>query len=169
MEKMQMKLSPPWITFVSEIKAMFGEDPEIKITYDEDTYTLKLYVDNTDKAEALAKLIPDKKEYGNVVVKVEIIPADSSEDTGEQLFKKAFAGNPVMKDVVSFESPFGVVTYAVFEKKVVQFYNDQMDDINGNRSTLFQEIAKNVFGTDHEVFYCTEADAELTKPLGEWP
>mgnify|MGYP006958177364 CR=1 FL=1 len=58
----------------------------------------------------------------------------------------------------------------MFENKVVQFYNDQMDDINGNKSTLFQDIAGDVFGYDHGVFYCTEAGARhLAKPLGEWP
>lgn len=44
-----------------------------------------------------------------------------------------------------------------------------MDDINGNKSMLFQDIAKDVFGNKHSVFYCTEASDELSKPLGEWP
>lgn len=164
-----MKLSPPWITFVNEIKALFGEDPEIKIMYDEDSYTLKLFVDNTDKADALTKLIPEEKEFGNVTLKIEVVPANSDDDSADRLFKKAFFGNPVMKNVATFDTPFGKITYAVFEKKVVQFFNDQMDDINGNKSTLFQEIARDVFGMDRGVYYCTEADAELTKPLGEWP
>ena len=164
-----MKLSPPWDTYVNEVKALFGEDPEIKIMYNEDSYTLKLFVDNTDKAEALTKLIPAEKEFGNVTLKIEVVPANSDDLSGDRLFKKAFLGNPIMKNVVTFESPFGEVTYAVFEKKVVQFFNDQMDDINGNKSTLFQECARDVFGMEHGVFYCTEADAELTKPLGEWP
>lgn len=163
------KLSPPWITFVNEVKALFGEDPDIKITYSEEDYMLKLFVDGTDKADALTKLFPGKKEFGNVILKIEVIPANSEDISGERLFKKAFSGNPIMKNVMTFDSPFGKVTYAVFEKKVVQFFNDQMDDINGNKSTLFQDIAKDVFGADLGVFFCTEADEELTKPLGDWP
>jgi hypothetical protein len=57
----------------------------------------------------------------------------------------------------------------VFEKKVVQFFNDQLDDINGNKSTLYQDIAKDVFEKHEGVYFCTAADGKLSKPLGEWP
>ncbi len=167
MEK--MKLSPPWITFVNEVKALFEEDEEIKIVYDDDGYVLKLYVDDSDKAMALTKLMPEQKEFGNVVLKIQIIPANADEYGIDQVFAKAFDGNPVLSGVFSFDSPFGVVNYAVFEKKVVQFFNDQMDDINGNKSMLYQDIARDVFGGDHGIFYCTEASGKLAKPLGEWP
>ena len=156
MEEKKAKLSPPWITFMSEVKALFEHDPEIKIMTDEDNYTLKLFVDNTDKAMALSKLLPEKKEYGNVVLKIEVVPANKDEYSVCELFTKAFAGNPTLSYAESYDSPFGVVSYAVFQKKVVQFYNDQMDDINGNRSTLFQDIAKDVFGDTHGIYFCTD-------------
>lgn len=164
-----MKLSPPWITFVNEVKALFGEDPEIKIVYDNETYTLKLFVDDSDKAMALAKLLPEKKEFGNVELKVIIVPANVDDYAIDQVFNKAFDGNPVLSYTAAYDSPFGKVSYAVFQKKVVQFFNDQMDDINGNKSMLFQDIAKDIFGSDHGIFYCTEATGSLAKPLGEWP
>lgn len=167
MEK--MKLSPPWVTFVNEVKALFQDDPEIKIVYDEDSYTLKLFVDDADKAMALSKLIPETKEFGNVVLKIEIVPANADDYEIDQIFNKAFEGNSALSYTAAFDSPFGKVSYAVFQKKVIQFFNDQMDDINGNKSMLFQDIAKDVFGTDHGIFYCTEATGNLAKPLGEWP
>ena len=164
-----MKLSPPWITFVNEVKALFGADPEIKIVYDNETYTLKLFVDDSDKAMALAKLLPEKKDFGNVELKVIIVPANVDDYAIDQVFNKAFEGNPVLSYTAAYDSPFGKVSYAVFQKKVVQFFNDQMDDINGNKSMLFQDIAKDIFGSDHGIFYCTEATGSLAKPLGEWP
>ena len=164
-----MKLSPPWITFVNEVKALFGEDPEIKIVYDNETYTLKLFVDDSDKAMALAKLLPEKKDFGNVELKVIIVPANVDDYAIDQVFNKAFDGNPVLSYTAAYDSPFGKVSYAVLQKKVVQFFNDQMDDINGNKSMLFQDIAKDIFGSDHGIFYCTEATGSLAKPLGEWP
>lgn len=163
------KLSPPWVTYVHETEALFGEDPDIKIKYDESAYRLQLYVNNSDKATALAKLLPEKKEFGNVALSIEIIPANQNEDPIDQVFAKAFLGNPVLSTVASIDTPFGNVSYAVFQKKVVQFFNDQMDDINGNKSMLFQDIAKDVFGTDHKIYFCTEAFGDLAKPLGEWP
>ena len=169
MEYRSVKLSPPWITFVHEVQALFGDDPEIKISYDDNGYKLKLFVDNSDKATALAKLLPEKKEFGNVVLSIEIIPANQNDIPIDQVFQKAFSGNPVLSMATSYDTPFGNISYAVFQKKVVQFFNDQMDDINGNKSMLYQGIAKDVFGMDHGIFYCTEASENLTKPLGEWP
>lgn len=168
MEKKMVKLSPPWQTFAHEVQALFEADDEIKVTFDESTYTLKLFVDNGDKAAALAKLLPEKKEFGNGTMVIEIVPANLNDASIDEVFAKAFNGNPALSTVASFDTPFGVVNYAVFQKKVVQFFNDQMDDINGNKSMLFQEIAKDVFG-DHDIFYCTEATGNLAKPLGEWP
>ena len=86
-----------------------------------------------------------------------------------ELFQKAFSGNPALSYTASYNTPFGHVTYIVFQNKVVQFFNDQMNDINGNKNTLLQDIAPEVFGTEHAVYYCTEAPVKLSKPLGEWP
>ena len=161
MENRSVKLSPPWITFVHEVQALFGDDPEIKISYDDNGYKLKLFVDNSDKATALAKLLPEKKEFGNVALSIEIIPANQNEDPIDQVFAKAFLGNPVLSTVASIDTPFGNVNYAVFQKKVVQFFNDQMDDIHGNLSTLYQEIAKDVFEDHDGIFFCTEAPVRI--------
>jgi hypothetical protein len=163
------KLSAPWITFVHEITALFADDPEVKVKYDEESNIVKLYVSNVDKAGALEKLIPLKKEFGNVSLTIEIIPANLGECSVEELFAKAFAGNPALSYTTSYDNPLGHLTYIVFKKEVVQFFNDQLDDVNGNKSMLYQEIASDVFGGDHKAFYCTEADRSLSKPLGEWP
>ena len=164
-----MKLSAPWVNFYNEIKALFEEDPEIKIAFDEEVPEVKLFVENPRKADALMQLLPTEKEFGNVTMKVTVVPADT-EETKLDLISEAFFGNPILSYVWSADTPLGTFNYAVFENKVVQYFNDDISDINGNRSTLYQEIAKDVFGTDGGVMFCTEArDNKLTKPLGEWP
>lgn len=164
-----IKLSPPWITFVHEIQALFEEDPDVKVKYSEADYTCNIYVEDARKADALTQLLPTEKEFGNVKLKINVVPANT-EATKVDLFADAFYNNPAVSRIESYDTPFGRVSYIVFENKVVQFYNDQMDDINGNKSTLFQDIAGDVFGYDHGVFYCTEAlKRNLNKPLGEWP
>ena len=164
-----IKLSPPWITFLHEIEAMFAEDPDGKVVFNGETNVIKLYVADSDKASALEKLIPAQKVFGNVTVNIEVIPPNVEEMTKEELFQKAFSGNPALSYTASYNTPFGHVTYIVFQNKVVQFFNDQMNDINGNKNTLLQDIAPEVFGTEHAVYYCTEAPVKLSKPLGEWP
>lgn len=149
------KLSPPWNTFVSELKALFGEDPDIRITFNEDSYEVKLFVANDEKAEALRQLIPEERIYGNVALKVTVVPANADSTNDADTFEKAFKGNPVLKEIMRLKTPFGEYDYAVFRKEVVQFYNDDLTDPHGNESTLFENIARDVFG-DTGVFFCTD-------------
>ena len=149
-----LKLSPPWITFMHEIVALFNQDPDIDIKCDEEEPRIKLYVKGSAKAEALTKLLPSDKEFGNVILKIEVIPANE-EDKPADLIRRAFEGNPVLEQVVSVPGPYGTFNYAMFKKEVVQFYNDQMDDVHGNKNTLYQEIAKDVFNQQDGVYFCT--------------
>ena len=153
MEK--VKLSPPWCTFVSELKALFGEDKDIRIQFDEDEYEVKLFVDDPAKADALMQLITPQRVYGNVVLKVTVVPANSAEESDADLIETAFKGNPVLKEMMRLQTPFGEYDYAVFRKDVVQFYNDNLCDPHGNESTLYEEIARDVFG-ESGVFFCTD-------------
>ena len=155
MEK--LNLSSPWVTYVNEVKALFAPDPQITVVYYEEDLTVKLFVEDAKKADALQHLLPTAKEFGNVVLKVEVVPANScNADPVAALFCEAFAGNPVLEEVRSVSSVLGSFNYAVFKKEVVQFYNDQLDDIYGNKSTLYQEIAKDVIGQKEGIFYCTD-------------
>ena len=43
---MSVHLSPPWVTLYHMVSKLFENDPEVKVTYDEETYTINLYVDN---------------------------------------------------------------------------------------------------------------------------
>ena len=43
---MSVHLSPPWITLYHMVSKLFEHDSEVKVMYDEDTYTIKLFVDN---------------------------------------------------------------------------------------------------------------------------
>ena len=91
MEK--VKLSAPWVTFAHEINALFENDPQVHVLYNDADNVLSIYVDNQAKADALMKLIPEEKVFGNVTMKINIIPANK-EETKINLFETAFAGNP---------------------------------------------------------------------------
>lgn len=152
-----LKLSPPWDTFVRELKALFGEDPDINIQFDEDKYEVKLFVADPAKSDALTQLIPAQRIYGNVALSITVIPANKLEETSADLIETAFKGNPVLKQVMRLRTPFGEYDYAVFRKEVVQFYNDNLCDPHGNESTLFENIARDVFSIT-DVFFCTDVE-----------
>lgn len=150
-----LKLSSPWQQFVSEIETLFEHDDEVTVLFDNATYTVKLYVDNAAKAEALAQLMPSERVFGNITVKVEVVPSNSGDIL--DVITTAFAGNPALTGV--FETPetlpFGGIKYVMFAPEVVQYYNDDMSDAHGLCSTLYADIARDVFG-DKGVYYCTD-------------
>ena len=176
MSEIRFKLAPPWITCVNAIKAMFEPDPEIKIVYNNDDVTLKLFVDNDDKAAAIARLLPEAQYYGNISLKIEVIPANSVKDlnhvTNKQLFDIAFNRNPIYAYSIEVASVFqNVLTYVVFKNKVVQFFNDNLNDIHGIISTLYEFLADELFDEAElqGVYYNTDVEEKVGMPLGEWP
>ena len=153
-----MKLSAPWETYYREIKALFGSDPAIKINYDEENKLIKMYVEGQDKADALAKLLPSVKMFGNVPVYLDVVPSNFVKASKSKTFCKAFDGNPAFAYANATSDTGGdfAAEYIVFKKKVVQFFNDDLSDVNGNCTTLYETIAKDVFSEDSGVFFCTE-------------
>lgn len=149
------KISPPWVTFYRKVEALFGDDPQVRVVFEEETYTLRLHVESAVKAEAIEAILPAEKTFGNVTVRIVVIPANENRDRAD-LIRTAFEGNPALAFVRHVDSPLtGDIVYAVFDKRVVQFFNDDLSDLNGNCSTLFQEIAKDVLDAGPGTFYCT--------------
>ena len=151
------KMSPPWVQFVCSLEAMFGDDPEIKIEFvdkDEGKF-VKLYVDNQRKADAIGKLLPLEMSFGGVDLGI-VVVASNKATSAAQLYTDAFAGNPVLEDVKVIDGIFpNPLTYVMFKKEVVQYYNDDMSDVYGNRTTLYQELAKELFIMKDGVNFCT--------------
>lgn len=154
-----LNLSSPWVIFYRKVNELFKDDPEVKLVFNEEERTLKLFVDNAEKADALTKLLPTEKSFGNVSLKIAVVPADlKNEESYADLFAKAFKGNPAFSDIISTEGEAGAfqATYVLFAKKVVQFYSDDLSDPHGNTSTLYQELAKEVFGELGTTYFCTD-------------
>lgn len=175
----KLKLSAPWIIFYHELEAMFKKDRGVRVIFDEDENVVSLYVESTDRADALAQILPEEKDFGAVKLKIRIVPANPEdiEPNPENLWNRAFFGSPVLSYIQKIRGIFSNdITYVVFVNEVVQYYNDSLSDVNGLCSTLYQEIAKDIFLPQEGVFFCTDVpDTQpivknsCGKPLGEWP
>lgn len=166
----KLKMLSPWMVFYREVDAMFKKDPEVQVVYDEDAQVIKLFVENIDKADALVQILPEEKEFGNVTVQIAVIPANnllrsSSIDipgfpclTSEGLFKRAFWRNEAVWSVETTKDipGFPCLTYVVFSKEVVQYFTDNLGDYHGITSTLYQNIAKDIFINTEGVYFCTD-------------
>lgn len=151
------KLSPPWITYVNELKKLFGKDSQIEIVYDDDKHEIKLYVDDMNKSDALSSILPPVKTFGNVELHIDVIPSNKCVGYGS-IIRSAFNNNPVVSDVIEVDTPFGMLCYLVFKKEVAQFFNDQVDDPHGLKSMLYQDIARDVLDSMSGVCYCTAVE-----------
>jgi hypothetical protein len=101
-------------------------------------------------------LLPEEYEFGNVFLKVEVIPANTAV-THADLFHIVFENNPIFSYMAAAPDIFSnPINYVVFKNEVVQYFNDDISDVNGNCSTLYQEIAKNVFGEEDGIYFCTD-------------
>lgn len=182
MEKeVRMKLSPPWITTVNMIQAMFEEDKDINIIYNNDFHTIKIYTNDVDKAQALGFIMNWSKNYGNICLDIQVIPPNAELKAKEidwhntqLVYETAFKGNPVFSFARTVQGLFSnKITYIVFKNKVVQFFNDDLNDIYGNMTTLYEDIARDIFNEDalvnKGICYCTDLPEGLKKPPVEWP
>lgn len=152
-----MKLSPPWVTFANEVKALFEQDKEVVVLYYDERKKLELYVKNERKADAISQLIPSEKTFGNVTIKINVVTMNQTiEDSRLNLIKAAFAGNKAVEAIRDVDTPFGTMHYVIFEASVVQFPNDDTQDINGMKSTLYQDIAREIIGQKDNVLFCTD-------------
>lgn len=173
------KLAPPWCTYINKLQALFDGDPQIAFNVDWSAQkpSVVMATNNPEKAAALRVLLPEERDFGNVKLTIGI-ECDKTPNiafpTAKELFVTAFEGNPAFAYVVTSDGYWYVnFTYVVFKNCVVQFFNDNLNDPHGVVSTLYQEIAEELFNgmpfTGHGVCYCTDTERKLGKPLGEWP
>ena len=160
-QEFKLGLSAPWTIYYRQVQALFNEDEDINVVFDERDFAIKLYVENQEKADVLADLLPNKQVFGNVVLAIKVIPAN--EELNEvnaiddiQKFKILFEGN----DAVSYTEQIQVQTnpmfFIVFKKEVVQFFTDNLSDIHGLCSTLYQNLAEEIFEHHDGVYFCTD-------------
>lgn len=162
----KIKLSAPWDTYYEQVKALFGDDPEIHIVFDEEKKDLKLYVDTFTKANALQNLFPIEKEWGGVTMAITVIPPNkestfkivrNGEMTSKEIIEYAFCGNPHFVECIDVDFPlWSGFIYVMFKNEVIQYYTDDLGDLNGMSSTLAQDIAWKIFEPVDGVYYCTE-------------
>ena len=174
-----LKLSSPWVEYYRKISALFAGDPDIRIVFDEEEPKLMIYVNNDRKARAMDALVGTEKVFGNVTLKIEVIPANNkveflsatagyTKTEKKTLAGALFQGNSAVKSIHDIENYFeGTVTYIIFEKEVVQYFDDNLGSFYGLKSTLYEDIAKDVLSPVAGVYYCTSNEFGSTIKLSD--
>ena len=174
MQEVRLKLSPPWITYMHELTALFDGDPQIAFNIAPDEQAVTISCNNGDKCTALEQLLPAKKTFGNITFEINIDGPRTNRafKSKRELFEVAFEKNPAFAYAVAPAEEiywYPSMTYVVFKNCVVQFFNDNLNDCHGIVSTLYQDIAADASIDLTSVCYNTDIEQGLGKPLGEWP
>lgn len=169
----RINLAAPWDEYYNKMAAFFKEDSDVTVLYDgqeDDTKYIKVLVDHPEKATALEALLNKEKDFGGVKLIVTVVPADDipkniardmsqwAEDAKYYgLYRSALIGNANFERVHEIKGMLGFdATFVVFKKKVIQYYNDNIGDLNGVISTLAEYIARDIFIQNSGVFFNTD-------------
>lgn len=161
MKSMDLKLSTPWDIQVAKIRKLFEGDPDVGIAYDRDMITLRLFVDGEMKADAIEKILPSRYEFGNVVLKVLVLPGNEKDDF-DVLIENAMVGNPHFSGVERVRPEGSVQTfrYAMFKPEIAQMWIDNLGDPHGNITMTYEQLAREVLGEKDGILYSTESVEE---------
>lgn len=175
-------LQSPWVLFYKEAYALFRNDPQVEVLFNNEEPELKFWVHgNDEKAAALARFMPSVKKFGNPELKISVVgddgePVPDINCTDQVCIHKIFEGNGAMSYIKDVETIFGDnLTYCIFKREVVSYYSDDLTDYFGVTSTLYQYLADDIFADtlvqSGTCFFCTdiEESTALGSPLGEWP
>ena len=85
----EVNLSPPWMIYFRKLEAFFMKDDDVAVTFDKDNGVIKIYVTGEAKAEAIEKLLPSHKSFGNVLIDIIVYPANTKATSKMSLLKTA--------------------------------------------------------------------------------
>lgn len=178
--KGNLRIQSPWVLFYKEVYALFARDPQIKVLFNNDGPELKIQVKgNDEKAACLGRFFPKEKAFGNVILNCSVVgdngePVPDVDLPDKIAIQKVFEGNEALSFVKDVPTPFGYsILYVVFVKEVVQYYSDNMFDLYGATSTIYENLARDIFEQPFQnadyCSFCTDAEISMGCPLGEWP
>ena len=152
----KLDIASPWVTYAERLNAFFKNDSDVRVELvnNDGNYKVNIYVENAVKAEALTKILVPEVDFGLVTLYINVIPAND-ETSQENLFRQALAGNEAVAAIETVNViGGGQASYILFKPHVVQYFH-------GITSTLYQDIAKEIFNLDAPgIFFCTDLEDE---------
>ena len=151
-------LSPPWYTFWNKVNSALGNDPNVSVgplDTSSNPYVIQVSVSDQNKANALATIVQRNQVFGNVGVQVQILyqgqqavpVAVSSAQQLAQVVQKALFNNAWLVEVQFRSLTPGSkqeVVFPIFQKAVIQFFNDDLSDYYSNFNGVVDSVFANV-------------------------
>ena len=161
-----VNFSSPWVQYYRKIEALFRYDKEIRVVYDDENVILNLYVSNGEKASLLSTFLPTEMSYGGTVLTTEIWPVNCEFTSVNGKLSDIFKNNNSVQFIETVEGVLDI-TYVVFKDEIVQYYSDDLGDYYGMTSTLYENLAREIFGDSKGVYFSTYYRPQLYNR--SWP
>ena len=159
---MNTRLTPPWYIYQKQVKALCEHDPQIIVgeIYQQENgkdYAFDIEVRSHEKFLALDRMLIRFRLFGNVALTINLFDEENADEGAPiDICRALFDGNPIVESIEDIVDLAGTHHgFVVFAPKVVQYYADDLRDINGNETTLAQDIAREMFKDLDGVNYCT--------------
>lgn len=154
-------LQSPWVTLYNKIYFMFNNDEDLDISNlieSDGNYSMTIASNNTTKLKAIEKILKHEFPMGNITFKINFVYGENESDNITiSDIKNAFNGNTVISTIKTAMTPAqDELTFVLFNREVVQFYNDDISDFYGNYNGLAEDIAREIFNTQFDINYCTD-------------
>lgn len=161
-------LAAPWTVYFRELKAFFQNDPEVDITFDESAAVVHVHCDSADKAKLLEKYLPEHVSFGHAALDIQVHePLDDrlTEEEATEIAERSvidelsalFSGNQAFSYLKWVDNPgHYLVVYVVFKREVVSFFNDNVHDVRGFTSMLYEDLAEDIFVNREGIIFCTD-------------
>lgn len=160
---MNLDKRAPWYDLLHELEGLFKYDDDVTVSMDKVKLEIDVYVKGAAKAAALTWFLTDHKEFGTIQVPINVIPSNEGETT-ESLLKTAFAGNPLIADIIAMpsETPvLGDVTYLVAEPAVIQYDGDNISSPWGIETLTVEEALKDVVADLNNLLISSDVQEEV--------
>ena len=167
--KPAVKLANPVTYTANKIASLFAGAKGVTTKFEFKHRVLRIYVENAEQAEALARVLKPRHEFGGLYLDIAVYPGnkkkidlkklkgcESAEATFECL-KLAMKGNKYKSNAFYVDDPvMGTRWYFVeFAKKVCQYQADNMSNVHGVESALPEDVAKLAFDVGAQVHLST--------------
>ena len=136
----------PWQSHFHKLEKLFEGDPQLTVKQDGNHTDIHFYAGDEKKLNALEHVLGEGIDFGNVHVKYFYHIANQLGEVTSNDYEVLFEGNKNVSRIVKGGNPvIGQQTYIVFAPSVVQWFDDNLLDVAGNRSTVMEDIAREVF------------------------
>ncbi|TVY09527.1 hypothetical protein [Paenibacillus cremeus] len=159
-KNVRIQLSPPQNIYFSKVLNSVGNDPLVQVEplqQVNNEYLMTIRVSGDQKASAIATLMVLNKKIGNIQIRVQvrnqrgqlINPIRRTLTAAEiaALFRTAFRTNRLFNNVVVRSTRPVRGVFPVFRARVVQFFADNLADLNRNLNfvafAVFRDVLRN--------------------------